>query len=49
MLLIVKIIEGYEGKVVEEKFNICIERLCVEFGEFKEDKCCWLVVELSVI
>ena len=49
MLSIAKTTEGYEGKVAEEKLKICIERLCAEFGESKEDKCRLLAVELSTI
>ena len=36
-------------KSAEDKLNICIERLCAEFGESKEDKCRRLAAELSAI
>ena len=49
VLWIAKTTKGYEGKAAEEKLNICIERLRVEFGESKEDKCRWLPAELSAI
>ena len=49
VLSIAKTTEGYEGKVTEEKLNICIKRLCTEFGESKEDKCRRLAAELSAI
>ena len=49
MLSIAKTTEGYEGKAAEEKLNICIERLCSEFGKSKEDKCCPLAAESSAI
>ena len=46
---IAKTTEGYEGKVAEDKLNICITRLRAEFGKSKEDKCCRLAAELSAI
>jgi len=49
VLLITKTTEGYEGKVAEEKLNICIERLHAEFDESKEDKRRQLAAELSAI
>ena len=49
VLSIAKTTEGYEGKAPEEKLKICIERLRVEFGESKEDKCRRLAAELSAI
>jgi len=49
VLSIAKTTEGYEGKAAEEKLNICIERLCSEFGKSKEDKCRPLAAESSAI
>ena len=49
VLSITKTTEGYEGKVADEKLNICMERLRAEFGESKEDKCRRLAAELSAI
>ena len=31
------------------KANLCIKRLREEFGESKENKCCWLAAKLSAI
>ena len=49
VLSIAKTTEGYAEKAVQEKLNICIERLRAEFGESKEDKCRRLAAELSAI
>ena len=47
VLSIAKTAEGYAEEAAEEKLNTCIERLCAEFSDSKEDKCRQLAIELS--